>query len=93
MIDVIKWLWEMLAYLVKSALSWKVFDEFSYLHLVLGLALLLCLLSFLTFGFTWSGGAADYGGAIIRSKRAENYKDKQNYKDNNKKNNKKKKGS
>ena len=80
MVEVITWIWEMLSYLVESALSWKIFEEFSYLHLVLGLALLLMLLSFLTFGYVNSGGSADYIGAGLRAKRnEENWKDRQAY--------------
>lgn len=80
MFEVITWIWEMLSYLVESALSWKILDNFSYLHFILGFILLSLILSFFTFGYINSGGSADYIGAGLRAKRnEENWKDRQAY--------------
>lgn len=80
MVKVITWFWEMISYLAETALSWKILEDFSYLHLVLGLALLSVFLSFLTFGYINAGGTADYIGAGLRRKRnEENYNDRQEY--------------
>lgn len=79
--EVLNFIIECLSNLVIEVLSWKILDNFSYLHLVLGLALLGMLISFLTFGYSWSGGASDYMGVRLRQKRnIENRKDKEYYK-------------
>lgn len=77
---VIKWIFNLFAYLVDNVLSWKIIGDFSILHIILGYFLLVVLIEFLSFGFLKSGSTADYIGGIRRSSNSENKKDKKYFK-------------
>ncbi|MBQ3142327.1 MAG: hypothetical protein IJB82_02345 [Bacilli bacterium] len=76
--QVVIFIFERLAELIKSALSWKIYEDFSFLHFVLGFALLSTLFSFYKFGINSESGKLSY--RISRFRNSENKKARKEYK-------------
>lgn len=77
--DIMSWLFKQLSYFIEQMLSWKIWDDFSLLHFIIGLSFLGLLLSFFFFGESFVGGTSEYIGGLRRQRNAENRADREKY--------------
>lgn len=76
---VVKWLFEQFTYLIDFALSVKIINDFSLLHLVLAVSLVSVLIKFITFGNDNSQKIIRVALGNSSFSNSENKKDKSNF--------------